>query len=262
MRQQRLLLESTAMDGRIDLTTLLFLVLAVVIFLKLRSVLGRRTGHEQTRYERLKAQQEASRQRSNGKVVGQDKVITLPRREREDTDLRPAAVEQEERTAIEERAKGLAAGNGSLAEALIGIIRADPMFDPDQFLKGARAAYELIVTAFAEGNRRTLKDLLSREVYDGFVGAISERESRGEQIDQSFVGIKSADIVEAELKNGMAQLGVKFVSELISATRDKGGEVTAGDPKRIKEVTDIWTFAHEVASRNPNWKLVATQAAN
>jgi predicted lipid-binding transport protein (Tim44 family) len=253
------LLESTAMDGRIDLTTLLFLVLAVVIFLKLRSVLGRRTGHEQTRYERLKAQQEASQR--NGKLVGQDKVVTLPRRDRDDVELRPAA-EPEVRADVEERAKGLAAGDGSLAESLIEIIRADATFDPDQFLKGARAAYEIIVTAFAEGNRRTLKDLLSREVYDGFVGAIGEREARGEQIDQSFVGIKGSDIVEAELKSGVAQVSVKFVSELISATRDKAGAVIAGDPKRIKEVTDIWTFAREVASRNPNWRLVATQAAN
>jgi predicted lipid-binding transport protein (Tim44 family) len=253
------LLESTAMDGRIDLTTLLFLVLAVVIFLKLRSVLGRRTGHEQTRYERLKAQQEAAQR--NGKLVGPDKVITLPRREREDVEVRPAA-EPAVRTDVEERAKGLAAGNGGLADDLIEIIRADASFDPDQFLKGARAAYEIIVTAFAEGNRRTLKDLLSREVYDGFAGAIAERESRAEQIDQSFVGIKSADVVEAELKNGVVQLSVKFVSELISATRDKAGEVIAGDPKRIKEVTDIWTFARELASRNPNWRLVATQAAN
>jgi predicted lipid-binding transport protein (Tim44 family) len=247
------------MDGRIDLTTLLFLVLAVVIFLKLRSVLGRRTGHEQTRYERLKAQQEASQR--NGKLVGQDKVVTLPRRDRDDVELRPAA-EPEVRADVEERAKGLAAGDGSLAESLIEIIRADATFDPDQFLKGARAAYEIIVTAFAEGNRRTLKDLLSREVYDGFVGAIGEREARGEQIDQSFVGIKGSDIVEAELKSGVAQVSVKFVSELISATRDKAGAVIAGDPKRIKEVTDIWTFAREVASRNPNWRLVATQAAN
>ena len=69
--------------------------------------------------------------------------------------------------------------------------------------KGARAAYEIIVTAFAEGNRKTLKDLLSREVYDGFAGAITDRESRGEQVDQSFVGIKSADVVEAELKSGI-----------------------------------------------------------
>jgi predicted lipid-binding transport protein (Tim44 family) len=123
-------------------------------------------------------------------------------------------------------------------------------------------AYEIIVTAFAEGNRRTLKDLLSSEVYEGFNSAIADREGRGEQIDQSFVGIKSADLVEAELKGGVAHLTVKFVSELISATRDRAGVVISGDPKRIREVTDIWTFAREVASRNPNWKLVATQAAN
>jgi predicted lipid-binding transport protein (Tim44 family) len=103
---------------------------------------------------------------------------------------------------------------------------------------------------------------LSRDVHDGFAAAIAEREARGEQVDQSFVGIKAANIVEAELKGGVAQVTVKFVSELISATRDRAGEVIAGDPKRIKEVTDIWTFAREVASRNPNWKLIATQAAN
>ena len=246
------------MDGRIDVTTLLFLVLAVVIYLKLRSVLGRKTGHEQARYERYKAQQEAS-QRS-AKVGAQDKVVTLPRRDREELEPRP--IEQAVRTDVEERVKGLAAGNVGLATGLVDIVRADLNFDPDGFLKGASGAYEIIVTAFAEGNRKTLRDLLSRDVYDGFAGAIGDRESRGEQIDQSFVGIKTADIVEAELKNGMAQVTVKFVSELISATRDKAGEVIAGDPKRIKEVTDIWTFAREVASRNPNWRLIATQAAN
>ena len=247
------------MDGRIDVSTLLFLVLAVVIFLKLRSVLGRRTGHEQTRYERYKAQQEASQR--NGKLAGQDKVITLPRREREETEPRPAA-EPQVRAEVEERVRGLAAGNTSVAKGLVDIVRADATFEPDAFLKGARAAYEIIVTAFAEGNRKTLKGLLSRDVYEGFAGAISDRESRGEQVDQSFVGIKAADIFEAELKNGMAQVTVKFVSELISATRDRGGEVIAGDPKRIKEVTDIWTFAREVDARDPNWKLIATQAAN
>ncbi len=247
------------MDGRIDVSTLLFLVLAVVIFLKLRSVLGRRTGHEQTRFERYKAQQEASQR--NGKLASQDKVVTLPRREREEAEPRTAP-EPQVRTEVEERVKGLAAGNASMAEGLVEIVRADATFDPDSFLKGARAAYEIIVTAFAEGNRKTLKGLLSREVYDGFAGAISDREGRGEQIDQSFVGIKAADIVEAELKNGIAQVTVKFVSELISATHDRGGAVIAGDSKRIKEVTDIWTFAREIASRDPNWRLIATQAAN
>src|SRR5262249_25664118 len=150
--------------------------------------------------------------------------------------------EPQMRADVEERVRGLAAGNAGVAKGLVDIVRGDATFEPDSFLKGARAAYEIIVTAFAEGNRKTLKDLLSRDVYEGFAGAISDRESRGEQVDQSFVGIKAADIVEAELKNGVAQVTVKFVSELISATRDKAGEVVTGDPRRIKEVTDIWTF--------------------
>ena len=246
------------MDGRIDVTTLLFLVLAVVIFLKLRSVLGRRTGHEQARFERYKAQQEATQR--NGKLAGQDKVVTLPRREREEVEARGA--EQEARADGEQRIREYAAGNTDISKGLLDIVRVDTTFDPNSFLQGAKAAYEIIVTAFAEGNRKALKDLLSPEVYEGFSSAIADRESRGEQIDQSFVGIKSADLVEAELKGGIAQLTVKFVSELISATRDRAGEVVNGDPKRIREVTDIWTFAREAMSRNPNWKLVATQAAN
>lgn len=247
------------MPGNIDVLTLVFLVLAVVIFIKLRSVLGRRTGHEQSRYERYKAQQEA-RQR-NGELIGQDKVVTLPRREREETEHVPASA-QPAGADSEQRVRDYAAGNSEVGQGLIDIFRADPTFDPDHFVQGAKAAYEIIVTAFAEGNRRTLKNLLNGEVYEGFNGAIADREKRGEQIDQSFVGIKSADLVEAELKGGTAQLTVKFVSELISATRDRAGVVISGDPKRIKEVTDIWTFAHDVSSRDPNWKLVATQAAN
>src|SRR5262249_23296033 len=162
----------------------------------------------------------------------------------------------------EQRVRDYAAGNSEVSQGLVDIFRADGSFDPDHFVHGAKAAYEIIVTAFAEGNRRTLKNLLNNEVYDGFNNAISDREKRGEQIDQSFVGIKSADLVEAELKGGIAQLTVKFVSELISATRDRAGVVINGDPKRIREVTDVWTFARDIASRDPNWKLVATQAAN
>jgi predicted lipid-binding transport protein (Tim44 family) len=244
--------------GGIDVLTLLFLAVAVAIFIKLRSVLGRRTGHEQTRFERYKAQQEA-RQR-NGELVGQDKIVTLPRREREEDRAEPAV--QPAAPDGEQRMRAFAGGNSEVSQGLVEIFRADQGFDPDHFVQGAKAAYEIVVTAFAEGNRRTLKNLLNTEVYDGFNSAIAERERRGEQIDQSFVGIKSADLVEAEMKGGMAQLTVKFVSELISATRDRAGVAISGDPKRIREVTDIWTFARDVASRDPNWKLIATQAAN
>jgi predicted lipid-binding transport protein (Tim44 family) len=245
--------------GGIDVLTLVFLAVAVAVFFKLRSVLGRRTGHEQTRFERYKAQQEA-RQR-NGELVGQDKVVTLPRREREEDEAAPATAPQTPADG-EQRVRAFAAGNSEVSQGLVEIYRADSSFDPAHFVQGAKGAYEIIVTAFAEGNRKTLKNLLNSEVYDGFNNAIAERERRGEQIDQSFVGIKVADVVEAELKGGIAHLTVKFVSELISATRDRAGVVISGDPKRIREVTDIWTFAREAASRDPNWKLIATQAAN
>nr|PZN87858.1 MAG: preprotein translocase subunit Tim44 [Pseudomonadota bacterium] len=245
------------MDGTIDVITLLFLIVAVVVVLKLRSVLGRRTGDEEARYQRqLRAQQEA-RERA---AAAKGKVVTLPRRERE-----TATVGGSESVAVadaETRVKNFAAGNTLIEEGLLSIARADATFDPEHFLRGAKQAYEMIVMAFAEGNRKLLKDLLSREVFDSFVAAIAERESRGEQIDQSFVGINKAEIVEAELKGTTAQVTVKFISQLISATRDAAGQVIAGDPQRIREVTDIWTFAREVTSRNPNWRLIATQAAN
>ena len=245
------------MDGKVDIFTILFLVIAVVIILKLRSVLGRKTGDEEARIERYRAQERA---RAAAAQAGADKVVAMPRRDRPEapgeTQVAPSTAD------VEARVRAFAAADPALAENLVAIHRRDRNFDPEGFLKGARQAYEMIVTAFAEGNRKTLKNLLSRDVFEGFSSAIGDRESRGEQIDQSFVGINRTDMLEAELKGDLAQVTVKFVSELISATRDRAGVVVAGDPKRIKEVIDIWTFAREVAARDPNWKLVATQAPN
>ena len=242
------------MDGKVDIYTILFLVIAVVLILKLRSALGRRTGDEDARIERYKAQERARA------AAAQEKIVALPRRDQEapagETQVASATAD------IEAKVRSAAGENKVLADNLLAILRADTSFEPEGFLRGAKQAYEMIVTAFAEGNRKILKNLLSRDVFDGFSAAIGDRESRGEQIDQSFVGINRADIVEAELKNGQAQVSVKFVSELISATRDKAGEVISGDSKRIKEVIDIWTFARDVSSRDPNWKLIATQAPN
>jgi predicted lipid-binding transport protein (Tim44 family) len=247
------------MDGKIDIFTILFLVIAVVIILKLRSVLGRRTGDEDARVERYKAQERA---RAAAAAQTQDKVVTLPRRDRPEAAGEATASTATATADAEERIRAFAGENTALADSLLALRQADPSFDPDGFLRGARQAYEMLVTAFAQGNRKVLKTLLSREVFDGFSSAIGDRESRGELIDQSFVGINKADVLEAELKNSQAQVVVKFVSELISATRDRAGAVISGDPKRIKEVIDIWTFARDVSSRDPNWKLVATQAPN
>jgi predicted lipid-binding transport protein (Tim44 family) len=121
-------------------------------------------------------------------------------------------------------------------------------------------AYEMIVMAYADGDRRTLKNLLSREVYDGFVAAISEREGRAEKIQSSFVGIDRAEIAHAEMKGSEAHVTLRVVSQLVSATRNAAGEVIDGDPETVAEVKDVWTFARDTRSRDPNWKLVATEA--
>jgi predicted lipid-binding transport protein (Tim44 family) len=243
------------MDGKIDLITLISLIVAIVAIWKLKSVLGQRSSHDETRIDQqLRARQERERQ-----AAANQKVVTMPRRDREDG--APAvAADQAAIAQAEAKVKTLAA-DPTAEQGLLAIVRADPSFEPDHFVNGAKQAYEMIVTAFAEGNRKMLKDLLSREVMEGFNAAITEREKRGEVIDQSFVGINKASIVEAELKNGTATITLKFESQLISATRDKAGEVISGDPQKITDVTDYWSFAREVASKNPNWKLVATQSA-
>lgn len=243
------------MDGRIDAFTLIFLVLAVIIVLKLRSVLGQRSSEDDARQERYKEQARAA-------AEAQEKVVAMPRRERQAPEPQADAAETAttQTATAERKVRDFAGGNAAMENGLLSILAADRKFDPEVFMNGAKQAYEMIVTGFAEGNRQLLRNLLSREVYDGFAAAITEREARGEQIDQSFVGINKSEIVEAGLKKGVAQISVRFVSELISATRDKAGTVLAGDPKKIKEVIDIWTFTRDVTSRDPNWKLVATQA--
>jgi len=239
------------MNNGFDIYTLLFLILAVVIFLRLRNVLGRRTGNERPPYDPYTA----SDAKANGAKDGaQDKIVSLPRGR--------GAAQAESMASAEERLKDFASKGSPLAKGLLAIINSDPRFDPEQFLNGAKAAYEMIVMAFAGGNKPTLRQLLGKDVYDGFVGAIDEREKRGEKVDSSFIGIDKADIIEAGLKQKSAQVTVKFVCELITSTKDKDGKIIDGNPKKVREVTDIWTFARNVASRDPNWKLVATEAAN
>ena len=237
------------MNGFIDIYTIIFLVIAVVIFLRLRNVLGRRTGNERPPFDPY-----SRREARPGPAA--DKVIDLPRRPAS----REAPAAQDIEPAAAERIKVIAPAGSSLHEALKTVAAADRSFDPNSVLGGARQAYELIVTAFAEGDRKTLKQLLSRDVFDGFVAAIGEREGRGQTIEFKFVGIDRAEITGAGVKGATAQITVRFLSKLISATRDRSGEVVDGDPVHVGDVTDIWTFARETASRDPNWKLVATES--
>jgi len=237
------------MNGTFDILTLLFLVIAVVIFLRLRSVLGRRTGNERPRYDPYSASD------ANGKTV-RDNIVTLPR------GAEPArAPEPLDEASFARSLKDIAPAGSDVGQKLSAIAQLDRGFDPRHFMQGARAAYEMIVTAFAQGDRKSLKQLLSREVYDSFGAALDEREKAGESVDFNFVGIGKAEITDAEILGKAAHITVKFVSELITATRNKAGEVVDGEASRIREVTDIWTFARDTTARDPNWRLVATGSA-
>lgn len=229
--------------GSNDFITLFFLVAAVLIFLQLRSVLGRRTGNEKPPFDPFSPRDAAKN--PNG---DDGKVVTLPRREPQDEEQRYADID------------AMVKPDTALNTALREMVKVDPSFQPRDFLNGARMAYEMIVMAFADGDRKTLKGLLSKEVYDGFDAAISEREVRGEVVKSTFVGIDKADITQAAVKDSEAQVTVRIVSQLISATYDKAGTLIDGDQETVAEVTDIWTFARDIRSRDPNWKLVATES--
>jgi predicted lipid-binding transport protein (Tim44 family) len=232
-----------------DIYTIIFLALAVFIFLRLRSVLGQRTGRERPRYDPYST-------RDAVRSPVSDKVVTLPQRQAEAVARRPAEVA----APAADRWKGIAESGSSTATGLDAIVAADPSFDVKHFITGARAAYEMIVTAFAEGDRRQLKNLLSREVYDGFDAAISDRESRGETAETRFVSIDGSTVTGAELRGRTAQITIRFISKLISATRGRSGNVIDGNAEKVTDVTDVWTFARDVSSRDPNWKVVATEA--
>ncbi len=189
-----------------------------------------------------------------------EKVVALPNRT-PDASQKPAEpAEPAEPATPVERWAGVAAVGSPVAAGLDAIFAADPTFEGKHFLAGARAAYEMIVNAYAEGDRRTLKNLLSREVYDGFESAINEREKRGELVESRFVAIDKAEITSAEQRQRTAQITVRFVSQIVSVTRDKTGKVIDGNPDKVSDITDVWTFARDTTSRDPNWKLVATEA--
>ncbi len=120
----------------------------------------------------------------------------------------------------------------------------------------------MIITAFALGDMKTLRSLLSKEVYDNFAEAIRVRERASQTKETTLVGIDSTEILEAALEDGVASVTVKYVSEQVNATRSEDGEVVDGDPNATEKVTDIWTFSRNTKTSDPNWSLVATRSSN
>ena len=239
-----------------DIYTIIFLALAVFIFIRLRSVLGQRTGRERPPYDPY-----SRRDAAKAPNTPTDKVVNFPGTT-EPAPV-PAPVEPIDPDApVPARWAGVAEVGSAVANGLDAIAAQEPGFDVKHFVTGARSAYEMIVVAFAEGDRAALKDLLAKDVFDGFASAITERDQRGEKMETRFVSVDKAEIIEAMVKGRTAQITMKFVSQLISVTRSKAGAVIDGDPEVVADVTDVWTFSRDLGARDPNWKLVATEAAS
>jgi len=219
----------------LNVVTFIFFALAVVIFIQLRSVLGKRTGHE-----RRAADIQQTVNDSKPKEPEANAAAEKPADPYAEIDAYTPA-------------------GGRLNEALRAIRKADGNFAPKEFLAGARAAYEMILTAFAKGDLLGLKRLLSPEVYADFSQAVEKRRNAGETVKFSFVGIDKADIADAELDGREARVAVSFRADIISTTYDSRGKKIEGDEQDIVRLQDRWTFARNVDSKAPDWLLAATE---
>ena len=129
----------------------------------------------------------------------------------------------------------------------------------EAFLKGAKIAYETVITNFASGNLKSIKYLLDKKVFDQFNESLRERENKGYMSETTFVGIDSASIKEHNKINNILEVTVDFVSEIISCVKDKDNKILSGDPEKVKKVFDTWKFKKDSRSNNPNWLLIDTQ---
>jgi predicted lipid-binding transport protein (Tim44 family) len=236
------------MQEPFDITTVIFALLAAFVVWKLRSVLGTRTGHERPPQERSRGSERPEDAASDGKV------IRLPGAAN-DSRLGASPKGSQDRWAPY-TSPGSALGTG-----FDQIASLDASFQPREFVEGAKAAYEMIIGAFAAGDRDTLRELLAKDVYDSFAAAVADREARGERVETTFVSIDKAEFTDIQLRGKTANVTMKFQSKLITATRDKAGAVVDGNPDKVVDMADIWTFARDMTSRDPNWRLVATEAA-
>lgn len=234
------------MDDFFDIPTLIAIGVAIVVLFRLRQVLGTRTGRERTPLQR---QREAAAAKP-----GEENVVPMRPRPQPETNEDAERAQRK----LEVEVAQFSNGNEAVAAGLRAIAEADPGFAPKMFMEGAKSAYEMIVTAFAAGDRQTLKNLLDKDVYEGFERVIKDREAAGHKVDFTFVGLPRIEISEAEVDKRIANVTIRFYAEVVSATRDKDGTLIEGNADQVTNIADEWTFARNTKSRDPNWKLVAT----
>ena len=227
-----------------------FAVVAGFILLRLRGVLGRRTGHQPPPKQQRRPDDEAG-----------ENVVQLPERESAE-EVAAETPETTEATGIEDPEDDLADADPALAAGLSQIGEADRNFNRQGFLDGALGAFEIVIEAFAAGDTDRLRDLLDDEVYRPFSRVIDEREQASHDHQTTLVSIDENSIIEAGMNGRTAFVTVRFVTQQINVTNDADGKVVDGDPSYVATVTDLWTFERDTRSRSPNWKLVATRSPN
>jgi predicted lipid-binding transport protein (Tim44 family) len=223
-------------DGFQILELIFFSVVAVFLVRRLRRVLGRRTGKGQRRDPF-----------ASGPAANES---TPPR------ELPRPLADLAAKPAIGSEAPS------PLAAGIARIRQADPSFGESQFAAGARAAFEMIVHDFAAADMATLRHLLNDEVFANFSAAIERRRTAGLTLSTTLVGIRSLDIIEADLQDRNAVVTAKIVSDQIKVTQDAQGKTVEGNSTAVAAITDIWTFSRNTRSRDPNWVLVATGSQN
>lgn len=229
-------------------------LVAIFLILRLRSVLGKRTGNERPPaadpFERPKPPVQP---RPGDKP--NDNVIPLPSSDNPTANTPPPA-------------PAGTTGPGAIrstvmptASAGVAAIRAaDPSFDPTGFAAGARAAFATIVEAFARGDTKALKPLLDERTYSAFEGAIRAREQNKEKAETTVIGFEASDVAGAEMQGSHAAVTVRFVSEQINVTRNAEGQVADGNPNEVQKVVDLWTFRRDTRTSDPNWLLIKTES--
>lgn len=233
-----------------DMTTIILAALAIFVLWKLWSVLGSRSGTEKPPSNPFAKAVPKSDQGPDAPNAASN-VIRLPGAT---LAAHPARNDNDE-----ERWKGFCEPGSAVWAGLDSIAAADADFAVPLFLKGAKSAYEIIVAAFAAGDQKTLKNLLAKEVFDSFSAAIRAREQRGETVATTFVSLDKAILEHVQFKAPMAQISVRFQAKLISVTRASDGTIVDGNAESMVDMVDIWTFARDIGSRDPNWRLIATE---
>ncbi len=223
-----------------DPLNIVLLIAVLIMFWRLKSMLGQRTGFE-------KPPLDLTKQFKREKPVAGDEAKPI--------DPAPITIDEDDRRPVWD---GYAKEGTAVASGIQAIADRMPGFTAKTFVQGAEMAYEMVLNAFAKGDKTALKPLLSRDVLDGFVAAIDERTRAGHKRHMEFVGVKHVEIISARLDGNRAELTLRIVGEMVAATIDAQGQTVEGNPKALREVFDTWTFERDVTARNPNWTVIDT----